>query len=503
MSNPPEMPGSDLGELDSDQNKARGGLGVAALAVVSLLAVFVVSLLVFHLPLQVAMLGALLVATGFALLRGYTYAELESFGYDAVRRALTPIFILIAVGGLIGTWTASGTIAYMVDLGLQVISPNYFLITALLLCSALSLATGTSWGTVGTVGIALIAVAHGMGVNPAMAAGAVICGALFGDKISPMSDSTNLAPAVAGAPLMEHIRHLQWTTLPVYVMSGGIFLYLDLSRGNNATGTSQGDAITTALESQFNLSWVVLLPVFFFIALLLLKKPPFVSIVLASIVAALISVFVQGMTVGDAFSVIYDGYEAETGNAIVDKLLTGGGMTVLLGVVVVILLASAMGGVLYRSGIISDLLDACVSRLKTARGVVLTTLYGTLGLNFAIGDLLGAMVLGGSLMSPLYRKFGIAPKTLSRTLEDATTMTAPGIPWNTSALYMSGVLGITTLSYLPYTFVVFLTPLVATLYAVTGIAIARTRPETDLLVDEDVDATAAALPLPENSMAGR
>lgn len=443
----------------------------AVAAVIVVVAMLSVGVIVLELPTPVTMFCALLATIVIGLSLGFGYVDVQDMAFDTVRAALQPIFILIAVGAMIGTWIASGTVPTLVALGLEVLAPSYFLLGTLLFCVVVSVVTGTSWGTMGTLGVALMAVAAGMEIDLAAAAGAIICGSMFGDKMSPLSDSTNLSSAVAETDLMDHIRHMMWTTVPALTITAIIFAILDMSRHTDAGSSQSTDLMASKLGEYFEIGPVTLVPAIVVIVLLAIRKPAFSSISIAALIAVPFAVVLQGSSLSDAMAAMFDGYTMDSGNATLDGLLTAGGMAGMLETVLIMFIAVAMGGILAGTGVLQAILDQFVSVITTNRRLILSTIGVTLLSNAMTGSNSPAHVVSASLMRPLFDRFNLHRKNLSRILEDAATITGPVIPWNTAAVFAAGVLGVSTLTYLPYAYLSFLVPIFSALYGLIGFTI--------------------------------
>lgn len=451
--------------------------GYSAGAILLIIAILLVGTLAFEADIQLLLFICMIVLVPLVMRLGHDFEKTQSFAFDAIRSALGLMMILIAVGTLIGAWAASGTIPALVHAGLAIISPDWFLPATLLLCMLASLATGTSWGTIGTIGVAMIGVGDGLGYPAAMTAGAIISGAYFGDKLSPFSDSTNLAPALVGTNLLTHIRHLMWTTLPAIAITGVIFTVLGFtsSHGSDATN-DRAQAISTTLSERFDLGLPAFLPIVVVLVLLALRKPALPSIFLGALAGAFIAVVYQHNPVGDTLSVLYSGFTLDSGLTVVDELVTGGGIESMLGVVALFMFAIGMAGLLSGSGMLLALIRPTLGWITTQRrllvvSVLLIPVLVALGGSFSF-----SAVLGGSVLLPLYERFGLDPKNLSRILEDSGTVTDPVFPWSSGGVFVAGVLGVATLSYLPFLFFAYLSILMSLLLALTGWKVPRVAP---------------------------
>lgn len=478
------MPASESNvplQLDDPPEGSRNEPGFSyALAVVAVDVVLLITgIVVLDLPSSVTIFFTYIATLALAIPITRSYRSAQDSAFDAIRHAQEAIFILLGVGALLGTWMVSGTIPTMIDIGLKAISPGYFLVTALLLCSIVSIATGTAFGSIGTVGVALVAVASGIGIPLGPTAAAIVCGSIFGDKLSPLSDTTNLAAAIAGAKLMDHVRHMLWTTIPAYLVTAAFFLFLDARRHKGSADLDKTDAMLATIEASFDVSIINLAPALVVIGLLLSRMPAFPSLILGAFAAIPFAIWNQGASFTDTMLAMFSGPTVSTGDLAMDELLSGGGVTNMLGTVVVIMLAVALGGLLGGTGILRAIIARFTGATKSVSRVVLSTLGITLLGNLVTASQTTAMVVGGTLMRPNFKKYNLQPKNLSRALEDAGTMTGFVIPWNTAAIFAVGVLGVSVGAYAPYAIFSYLTPVISAFYAITGFTIVRTRDQSD------------------------
>ena len=393
------------------------------------------------------------------------YEHVVNGAYDAIRVVVPTLCLLMAIGVMIGTWLQSGTIATIIVGGLKL---------TLIFCAVLSLVTGTSYGSVGSAGVAMMAIGNAMGIHPGMVAGAVICGAMFGDKLSPLSDTTNLAPAVAGSKLNDHVRSMLWTTLPTFVISLVLFVILGISQtsGNYETGNLL--TYIDALQGEFKLGFITLLPAIAIIILLLCKVNAVVSLGLSAICAGAVSFFYQGATLQSIIRVAYNGYSTSIEEGILQTILNRGGMSSMLQYVAIICFAVGMGGMLDRLGVLGNLLNAIVNHINNDGSLIAASLLVGYVTSLISCSQPMSHVLTGNMMKPLFKSRKIAPEILSRTLEDAGTLSGPMIPWHGYCVYMSGTLGVAWSVFFPYLFLLYLTPLFSIFYGFTGISIRHT-----------------------------
>lgn len=427
-----------------------------------------------HIPLIAA--AALAALLAHAVL-GRSWAEIESGLIASVSHALPAIFILMAVGLLIGVWIASGVVPLLIYCGLKILAPSYFLAAACLACAVISLATGSSWSTAATAGLALIGVGSALGVPEAMTAGAVVSGSYFGDKLSPLSDTTNLASAAAGSELFEHIRHMLYTTIPALALA--VIGYVALGWGANDSGFEQGERyrqIMTALETGFDLSpWLLLAPLTV-LWLIMRRTPPLPSLLAGTAAGALLLLVFQPQNapngMASVLAALYDGYRSHTGIPAADQLLSRGGLTSMLETIALILCAFAFGGVMESSGMLGRLTAAVLGAARSTASLIAATVATGVGLNILTSDQYLAVVLPGRMYKDAYAARGLHAKNLSRAIEDSATLTSPLVPWNTCGAYMASVLGVATFAYLPFAFLNLVTPFISILYGATGFTIA-------------------------------
>lgn len=391
--------------------------------------------------------------------------------YEAIRVVVPTVCLLMAIGVMIGTWLQSGTIATIIVGGLRLIDPTWLLPLTLLFCAVLSLVTGTSYGSVGSAGVAMMAIGNAMGIHPGMVAGAVICGSMFGDKISPLSDTTNLAPAVAGAKLGDHVRSMLWTTLPPFLISLVLFTILGIRQTSGDYNAGDLNLYIEALNGEFQLGLVTLIPAALIIVLLLLKVEAIVALGISAVAAGAVSVFWQGASLQSVIQIAYSGYTTGIENGILQTILNRGGMSSMLQYVAIICFAVGMGGMLEKLGVLENILEMIMSHIRSDGTLILATLLVGYVVSLISCSQPMAHVLTGRLMAPLFRERKIAPEILSRCLEDAGTLAGPMIPWHGYCVYMSGTLGVAWAAFFPYLFLLYLTPFFSVFYGFTGISI--------------------------------
>lgn len=427
------------------------------------------SVFTMSVPVQIPLAAAATVAACMAWRLGHRWKSIEEAFIHGVSLSMGAILILLVVGALIGTWIASGVVPLMIYYGLHLLAPGMFLVAACLLCCVVSLAIGSSWTTAGTVGIALIGVGKGLNIPTEIVAGAVISGAYFGDKMSPLSDTTNLAPGVAGSELFEHVRHMCWTTGPSLLIALGLFWFIDLRYKGVAPEPEEIQAIVTGLKASFNLSpWLLLAPAAIFL-MVILKVPALPGVAVGAALGGVLALLTQdSATLGGVLNVAYAGYASETGVAAIDDLLSRGGMESMYSTVGIILAAMCFGGVMERTGMLAAIADGILSLVRTRGGLVSATLGTCFGMNLVASDQYLSIVVPGRMYKSAFEKANLHPKNLSRCLEDAGTLTSPLVPWNSCGAYMYATLGVAPFAYLPYCFLNLVNPLISALYGWMG-----------------------------------
>lgn len=439
------------------------------------------------------------IATLVSLRLGFNWKELRKGIVDSISSAMSSIIILLLIGSLAGTWLLSGIVPAMIYYGLMVLNPTIFLFAACIVCAVVSVATGSSWTTAATVGIALVGIGTALGLNPGMVAGAIISGAYFGDKMSPLSDTTNLAPAMVGTDLFTHIRYMAYTTIPSITISLIIFLIL----GFTATGDAQAvntDEILASISGAFNINgWLFIVPAIV-IALIVKKIPAIPSILAGALLGALFALIFQpdvvhsvsgyeeqswvSSYVGVMLS-LYGDISIVTGNAIVDDLLSSGGMFGMLGTVWLIVSAMIFGGVMEASGMLKRIAEAVISLVNSTGSLIASTAGTCMFFNVTASDQYLAIVVPGRMYTDTYKEKGLAPENLSRTLEDSGTVTSVLVPWNTCGAYHSNVLGVSTFAYFPFAFFNLISPFMTIFYAYAGIKIRSLAEAKGKMQDKD------------------
>ncbi|TMO53635.1 Na+/H+ antiporter NhaC [Pseudoalteromonas phenolica] len=442
-------------------------------------------------PNQIALLFATFTAALVGLKNGYTWRLLEEAMIKGITLSLGAILILLMVGALIGTWLLSGTVPTLIYYGLQIISPQWFYAASCLICGIVAMSIGSSWTTAATIGVALLGVATGLGLDQVVTAGAVISGAYFGDKLSPLSETTNLAPAVAGSDLFEHIQHMLWTTVPSFVIAMIIFVIMGFS-AEVSSDIGRIDDIVSILNSNFNINPMMLIPLIVLLVLAYKKMPAFPAISIGAVIGAVWALIFQsdllatqvdvsqGQLVGYfklVWATFYDGFAIQTGDSTMDDLLSGGGMAGMLTTTWLVMTALMFGAIMEKTGLLEVFVRSILRVARSTGSLIASTIATCFGTNLIAADQYIAIVVPGRMFKEEYKKRGLKSVNLSRTLEDGGTITSPLIPWNTCGAYMQSVLMINPLDYAVYAFFNLINPFLAIIYAYIGIKILKIEPK--------------------------
>lgn len=416
-----------------------------------------------HVPL---ILG-IFITTIFGLVHGYHWSDMQDGMVENIAISVPVLGIFFAVGMTISTWILCGTVPFLTGLGLTIMAPSAFLPLTCIVCSVVSVFTGTSWGTVGTLGLALLGIGEGMGVPAHLTAGAIVSGAWFGDKMSPLSDTTNFAAAIAGADLYAHIRNMLPSTIPSMLIALLLYSIIGLNFGSEILQDNNLELLASLIDATFTLNILVLIPPAVILLTIMRKIPALPGIFLGVIAAGLVAIFVQGSSPGEVMKTMMSGYTSNTGNEQLDTLLSKGGVMSMMWVVSLIMIAMAFGGVLEKTQCLSVIIRALLRRLSTRFSLITAALFSSFGFNLCSNAFI-AYTVPGRMYAPAFRGMGLSTTNLSRVLEDGATMSAPLIPWNSGAVYVSGTLGIPTVVYAPFAFSNWIAPLFDLLWAWTG-----------------------------------
>ena len=408
----------------------------------------------------------------WAKVRGSEWDEIFDGITDGVKNGIIPIFIFILIGALIGTWIAAGIIPSMMVAGFHLISAQWFVPSVFLVCALIGTSIGSAFTIVSTIGIALFGMGQTLGMNPALVAGAIISGAIFGDKTSPLSDSTNLASAIAEDDLFDHIKNLMWTTIPAFIIS--LILYAILGNAGSGASLSKIDTTLNVLNSNFIITWWSILPIALLFACSIMKIPAIATLILnITVTVGMIFVEKPGTPVKDIAGFIESGFVSKTGNASVDALLTRGGISSMMGTVSLIFLTLSLGGLLMKFDVIQTAMTPLAKKLKTPGAVVTATILSGIGVNIFVGEQYLSVILPGKAFKQTFNEHGLDNLALSRVLEDGGTVINYLIPWGVAGAFAANTLGVPTLTFLPFCFFSLLSPVLSIISGFTGIGLKR------------------------------
>jgi NhaC family Na+:H+ antiporter len=444
----------------------------AIISLFSLVIGIMLSIVVYGTDPHIPMLLGVFVAALVGYRAGFKWDAIQEGMLNGIANSLQAIVILLIIGILIGVWILSGVVPTLLYYGLKILSPEIFLPAAVVICGITSLATGTSWGTTGTIGVALMGIGAGLGFPLPLVAGAVLSGAYFGDKMSPLSDTTNLAPAMAGTDIYTHIRHMTYTSGVAIGLTLVIEVVLGFFYGGGEENLAAVEQILVTLDRDFTIGLWHILPAILVIVCAYKKYPAIPGLVAGVLSAVVLGVIFEGVGYSELLSVAYGGYASNTGVEAVDSLISKGGFTSMLYAISIVICAMMFGGIMEATLQLKAIVDRILRMAKSSASLITATVLTCLGANLVLCDQYMAIVMGGRMYAQAYRDQGLHAKNLSRAVEDSATVTANLVPWNSGGVYQAATLGVATFAYLPFNFFCWLSPLVTLLYAWTGWTIA-------------------------------
>ena len=460
--------------MESKKEFKTPSLGYSAFVLAALAISTFVQFKILGASLNVTMFLNWLLMTLLAIPLGFTYDDLEKKAAENLAGVLTTLFIMYAIGCLAGSWMASGTVPAIIYYGMDLMNAKFFLPTSLVLCSIVSVATGTSWGTLGTMGIALLGIGTGLGIPAGMTAGAAICGAWFGDKISPLSDTTNFTAGIVGTKLATHVKHMMYTTGPAYLATLVIFTVLGLRTAETSNlDTSLILETQQGIADTFHLGFPVLIPVLAVLVMLLLRMNATLSLLVGAFAGSLVAILYQGSTTALAFNCLYNGFKGTFESEFLTSLLNRGGITSMLSTTMTVIFCVGIGGMMKAMGVIQVLVSYLTKLLHTTFSLVLISEVIAYLAQMLSGSHYFSDVILNSTMLDIYKEKGLKPENLSRVMEDCNTIGGTMIPWSSTGLYIVGTLGVAFTEYFPFVFLCYLTPIMGLICAATGWGIAR------------------------------
>lgn len=475
--------------MESVRETKKPSLFLALLPFICLVFFMLIGVLVLGSEPQISLIATMIITAFIGKYLGYSWNDLEEAMIESNKMVMQANFIIMIVGCLIGAWMAGGIVPGMIFYGLKLFTPSMFLLLLPIICSIVAVSTGSAWTTAGTMGIAAMGIGAGLGIPPALTAGAVVTGASFGDKLSPLSDSTNLAAGIAGVNVFDHVRHMLYTTVPSYIIAVTIFGIIGLGYKGTVADTSQINGILTTLGANFNISPIIFMAPLSVILMIIFKVPAVPGMIGGTIVGIIFSVF-QGYGLSEVLSFLFHGFEIVTGNGMVDKLLNRGGLLEMMETISLVICALAFGGMVKKIGCLDTIIEVILKYCKTRGSIILSNVVTCIAMNFLAADQYMAIVIPGQMYAPIYEKLNLHPKNLSRTLEDAGTLTSGLVPWSTCGAIYATTLGVSAFQYGKFHFLGLINPIVAIIYGFTGFGLARLNENKPIKtkVDEEQEA---------------
>lgn len=461
----------------------------ALVPIIGMAIIIVYSMLELEIDPHIPIVLATVLAACMALWVGCTWTEIRDGMINSVFRAVEALIIVMCVGMLIGSWVLSGSVPAMIYYGLQFISPKFFLPTGCILCAIVSVATGSAWTSAGTVGIALMGIGSGLGINPALTAGMIISGAYFGDKISPLSDSTNVAAAAAETDLYKHVHSMLYTTVPSFIIALILYTIVGLGHDTSQFNAENITAIHEALAGSYNITpWLFIPPIFVLVSAIL-RVPAIPSLLGAAGLGGVCAALFQHATLRDVLVAFQNGVVSATGNEVVDKLLTRGGVNNMLWTISLIIFALCFGGILETAGFTDAILKRVIKHIHSVGSLVATTIVSGIACDFVLTDQYLANIIPGRMYCKAYDEMGLERYYLSRTLEDGGSLWSPMFPWNGCGAYQQATLGVPTFQYFPFAFLNLINPIVSIFMAYMGIAVFYKKAEQEGVPVTEVDTS--------------
>ena len=433
----------------------------------------------FKIDFAILLFVSWLLAGVFAMPLGFKFREIEDFAYESAKKCIPSSAIILAVGIMIAAFMAAGTIPSILVGGMEIITPKFFLPFTFLFCCVISVATGTSWGTAGTVGVAMIGIGTALGINPAFTSGAIISGTYFGDKMSPLSDTTILASTLTETDIFVHIKAMLWTTIPAAVLCVIVYGVMGIVTANDNYDRAAADAFVESLQGLYHINFLPVIPLIVVIVMILMRKSTVVSLLVGALLAAAIAVVYQGVSISDLGTFLTSGYVANTEDTMVTSILNRGGLTSMLKLLSIFISALGLGGILTGTGILQPIFDMLVRRIKTGKGVLLSA-YVTTWLGITLVPTYNfPFVMDATLFNPLLKRYNLKSENLSRIMEDVGTLGGTLMPWSTGPVFVAGVLGVSAGPMCQYNFLAMFVPVISLIYILTGFGLKKIDPSRD------------------------
>lgn len=461
----------------TDKKRKKPSFAIAILPIIFMVLALTIGYGYFNLKVEPLLVLSAFFAGILGLRLGYNWDDFQEAIIEKIAKALPATLILWSVGFLIGSWMFSGTVPMIIFYGVQIVNPKFLLVTAFIISALISTVTGTSWGSAGTIGVALMGIAGGLGVSLPATAGAVVAGAYFGDKMSPLSDTTNLAPIAAGSELYEHIQHMFYTTIPAAVVSIIVYTIVGFGSSGELSTPENVQILLSQLSSMFNWNIILILPVFIIIYGSLKQWPTIPTMLGTSLFSIFLGYSIQGFSMQDGFASLISGFNvnmtAFTGDVSADvlALINRGGVASVTQTTVLIFSAMGFAGIVSKTGMLDAVLEKLMEKVQSTTGIILSTIASCATVAFVTGSSYLSILIPGELFSEVYKRKKLHAKNLSRTLEDSGTVLVPLIPWSAAGAYMTATLGVPTIEYLPWAILNYMGIVFAIILAVTNIGI--------------------------------
>jgi len=443
-------------------------------------ALFIIIIVISIISIAIGKLGAvphipillsIILLIFYGLLKGVPFKVLEESMRSGVITGIGAIYIFFLIGILISSWIVSGTIPTLLYMGLSLVSASFFYAIVFIITAIIGTAIGSSLTTVATIGVAFVSIAGAIDASLVLTAGAIVSGAFFGDKMSPLSDTTNLAASIVDIDLFVHIKNMSWTTIPAFLISGVLYAVLSPSVAgvNNTTIASYQDS----LQALNFVHWYAIIPLLVLIVCTFKKVPAFLTLIVSSLAALFLSIFHTSLSVSEYCAILYNGYVSETGVEVIDSLLTRGGISSMFFTIMLVVLSLSMGGLLFALGVIQTLLSKIENLLKSVGALITGTAFTAIGINIVVGEQYLSILLTGEAFKQQYRELGLHPKNLSRVMEDAGTVVNPLVPWSVCGLFIASMLEVSVIDYLPFAFFCLLSPVLTIIFGWLNLTITK------------------------------
>ena len=461
--------------MSTEEKQKDPSLLIASIGIIGILLILITGIVVLKVNINVILFMSLIYISIIAKIAGFSIDTVLEGMKESVSKAFIGLVFFLLIGAIIGVWIQCGTVPTLVYYGLNILTPKFFLTTSLIICSIVSFATGTSWGTVATVGIAIMGVGIGGGFNIPLplVAGSIVSGAWFGDKMSPISDTTVMASMSVEADIYDHLKVMWYTTLPSYIITLIIYTLLGFRYSSSGFDVAGVHEIQGVLANNFDINWIMFIPIVVVLVLSVLRCPAVSTLVIGIVLGVIISVFCQGNGLTETLASINDGYTKVTGVEMVDKLLIRGGINSMMSTFSLGFLALCLGGALEKIGFLRVVIGKILGKLKRVFSLVLLTMLSCILGNIVFGDVYLTIILNGSLYKDSYDKFGLHRAMLSRTIVEATTMSIPLIPWSVAGAFVAGTLGIATVDYFKFTFLNIINPILSLILTLFGVFVIK------------------------------